>query len=288
MSTPEPTQRDEPAETATGAPAAEEEAPRAASRLDLLPSPVFVLILGLTGIAGWLSWTRGEEAWFDGGTVYAPFVLILGAWIVSITLHEYVHSVLAYRFGDRALRGSGYLRLNPFGFRELFAGLLMPVAFLVLGGFGMTGPALHLDRSAVGSRAGRSLIALAGPVLNLVLALALVLVVNALIPEGSATNNWLIVGLMYVCFLNVTAALINLLPVPGTDGFDAIAPYLPEKAAGLARSAGIFGVIAVFAVLWLPGVHTAFLDLMYTLLGLVGLNETYIGFGQLLFQFWVG
>ncbi|MFC7326811.1 site-2 protease family protein [Marinactinospora rubrisoli] len=261
---------------------------RDAGRWAFAPSPMFVLLLGITGLAGWFSWTRAEENWSDGNVVYAPFVLILGAWIVTVALHEFAHAVLAYRFGDRALRGSGYLRLNPFRYRELFAGLLLPVVYLVLGGFGMTGPAVHLDRAAVRGRARRSLVALAGIVANLLLAVALGLVVGALVPTGAVTNNYLLVGLMYVSFLAMTAALVNLLPVPGTDGFDVIAPFLPEKLARQGHTAGVFGSIAVFAVLWFPPVHTAFLDLMYRVMELVGPNRDYIGFGQLLFQFWVG
>ncbi|RCV48328.1 site-2 protease family protein [Marinitenerispora sediminis] len=301
MSTPEPTERDESAETSTagdvetaertGTAAEDSGTPpraRAADGWALLPSPVFVLLLGVTGLAGWFSWTRAEEDWSSGSTVYAPFVLILGAWIVVVALHEFAHAVLAYRFGDRALRGGGYLRLNPFRYREMFAGLLLPVAYLVLGGFGMTGPAVHLDRAAVPVRWRRSLVALAGIAANLVVAVVLGLAVGALVPAGAITNNYLLVGLMYVCFLSMTAALVNLLPLPGLDGFDVIAPFLPERLARLAHTAGIFGSIAVFALLWFPPVNTAFLDLMYRVMELVGPNRDYIGFGQLLFQFWVG
>ncbi|WP_052745831.1 zinc metalloprotease [Allosalinactinospora lopnorensis] len=119
---------------AGGADSSDDAANAPESRADLLPSPIFLLLLGVTGLAGWLSWTRAELDWGgDEGTVYLPFVFILAGWIASIALHEFAHALFAYRFGDRALRGSGYLRLNPFRFRELFAGLLLPVSFPILG-----------------------------------------------------------------------------------------------------------------------------------------------------------
>ncbi|MFC3997162.1 site-2 protease family protein [Nocardiopsis sediminis] len=256
-------------------------------RADLLPSPVFVLLLGITGLAGWFSWTRAEVDWTgDDSTVYLPFVFILFGWIVSLALHEFGHALAAYRFGDRGLRGGGYLRLNPFAYRGLFAGLLMPVAFLVLGGVGLPGPAPH-DPSAVRGRAARSLAALAGIAVNLLLAVALAAAVAVLVPADMFTDNWMLVGLMYLCYLNLTAALLNVLPVPGLDGFAALSPYLPERVAGLARTWGLFGVIALFAVLWLPQVNLAFLNAMLGLFGALGLPQMDIGFGEILFRFWV-
>ncbi|PSK97335.1 Zn-dependent protease [Murinocardiopsis flavida] len=263
---------------------------RAPSRLDFLPSPVFVLLLGIAGLAGWLSWTRAEAGWTtEGTTAYTPFILVTAAWICCLALQELGRSVLSYRFGDRALRGSAYLRLNPFGYRELFAGLLMPMAFLLVGGFGMVGPALHLDRSAVPGRGARSLVAIGGVVVNLVIAAALLLVVQALVPEGSVTDNWTISGLVFLCYANATAALLALLPVPGLAGYDAIAPYLPARAARLAGSpVGVFAPVALFAVLAFPEVNQAFLATMAGTLDGIGLNQNYVGFGQTLLWPWAG
>ncbi|TDQ54766.1 site-2 protease family protein [Actinorugispora endophytica] len=250
----------------------------APSRLDFAPSPVFVLLVGVTAMAGWLSWTRGEAAVFGPDTAYAPFVFILGGWIVCLTLHQYARSAAAYRLGDRALRGTGYLRLNPFAFRELAAGLLLPVAFALVGLFGLNGPAAHLDRAAVPGRGRRALVALAGLPVNAVLAAALAAAVFWLVPAGSTTNNWFIVSLMFLCFLNVSAALLNLLPVPGTDAFDAIAAGLGRWFPG--RNAGIFGTVAVFALVWCPPVNAVFLDAVFALFTLVGVNELYLSWGQ--------
>ncbi|MGI5120314.1 site-2 protease family protein [Marinactinospora thermotolerans] len=310
MSTPDPEQRDEPAQTsgdatapnAAGAESASAGAATPAevsspvqpegerpsrSIVDVLPSPVFVLLVGLTALAGWLSWTRGEEDWFTGSQVYAPFVFILGGWIVSIAVHEFAHAALAYALGERSLRGSARLRLNPFAYRDGFAGWVLPLVYLFFGGFGLTGPAVHPERPAVTGRVRRSVIALGGIAANLLIAVVLAVVVKALIPEGSVTNNWMIVGLIYLCFLNVTSALVNVLPIPGLDGFDAIAPYLPGRLGRRSLTTAVFGSVVVFAILWFPQVNTVFLNAVHALLGLVGMNEEYFAFGDLLFRFWV-
>lgn len=283
-------------ETVAGdAPAPEDDAVRAPdteaaarpSKLDLLPSPLFVLLLGVTGLAGWLSWTQAEVQWTgDDSIAYAPLVLIVGGWIVSLAVHEYAHALVAYHSGDRALRGSGYLRLNPATYRELFANLVLPVVFLLLGRFGLTGPAVYLDREAVPSRARRSLAALAGPAASLVLAAVLGVVISVLIPPDAVTDNWALGGIMFLCFLNATAGLLNLLPLPGLDGFAAVAPYLPRRFAWQSHTAGLFGVIAVFAVLWLPPVRPYLNDVMYALFTLVGLPQLDIGHGSFMLQLW--
>uniref|UniRef100_UPI0003644CA1 M50 family metallopeptidase n=1 Tax=Nocardiopsis lucentensis TaxID=53441 RepID=UPI0003644CA1 len=80
-------------------------------RSDFLPSPVFVLLLGLIGFAGWLSWTAAELDWAAEGTSVTPLVpplLIVLGWIASATVHEFGHALAAYLAGDRSLRGSGY------------------------------------------------------------------------------------------------------------------------------------------------------------------------------------
>lgn len=254
---------------------------------ELLPSPIIVLLCGVTGLAGWLCWTRAELDW--GGnpdTVYLPFVFVLSGWVVSLALHEFAHAALAHRFGDRALRGSGYLRLNPFRFRDLFANLLLPVVFPIVGGIGLTGPAGYLDPAAVGGRARRTLVALAGPAVNLLIAAAIAGVLSVLVAPDEVTNNWALGGLMYLCYLNLCTALLSLLPVPGLDGFDAVAPYLPERAAQRGRSLGLFGAIAVFGVLWFPYVNERFFGLMVEVFSLAGFPQIYINFGRVLFQFW--
>ncbi|MDA0563026.1 site-2 protease family protein [Streptomonospora sp. S1-112] len=257
------------------------------SRADLLPSPLFVLLAGVCGLAGWLSWTRAELSWGnDGTTVYVPALFILTGWAVSIALHEFGHAATACALGDRAQRGGAYLRLNPFRYGELFANLLMPLAFVLFAGVGLTGPAGYVNHAAVGGRGWRSAVAAAGIGVSLVLAAALAAAVAALVPAGMFTDNWMLGGLMYLCYLNLTVALVNVLPVPGLDGFDVVAPFLPERLVARVRPWGVFGVIAVFAVLWVPTVNVAVPTLLIDLFAAVGLPQMDIGFGEVLLRFW--
>lgn len=315
------TGEDGPDRAAEGAEATEEKdaadggspaGPGRSSVFDLLPSPVFLLILGITGFAGYFSWTRWEETqdlYTYGGTPYAPFVFIVGAWILSVAVHEFAHALVAYLGGDRGLRGSGYLRLNPFAYRErriaatgetgggVFTGLLMPVVFVVLGGIGLTGPASYVDREALGGRGRRMLAPLAGIVASLVLAAGFAVAVMLLVPAGMVTDNWFIGGLMFLSYLNLTAALVNLLPIPGLDGYGVFVPLLeaatasPRRFEGMervARGFGLFGTIAVFAVLWFNAVNLAYINAMTGLFQKLGMPQMDIFFGELLMRFWLG
>ncbi|MFD6951956.1 peptidase M50 [Nocardiopsis sp. TSRI0078] len=260
---------------------------------DFLPSPVFVLLLGLTGFAGWLSWQAVELDWAADGTNVTPLIpplLILLGWIASLAVHEFAHALAAYLAGDRSLRGSAYLRLNPFAYRQAFAGLVLPSVYLCLGAFGLTGPPTYVDWARIPSRGRRALVALAGPLASLLLAAALAAAVSVLVPPGNDTTNWAISAMALLCFANLTTALVNLLPVPGLDGFEVLAARARSPWIRTARANALFGSVAVFAVLWFPGLNDALVNLVYALFDLVLPNPVFAGiafYGELLLQFWV-
>lgn len=270
----------------------DEKAPAAPSRADFMPSPLFVLMLGLAGFAGWLSWRAIELEWAAEGTAVTPLIpplLILLGWIVSVAVHEFGHALAAYLAGDRSLRGSAYLRLNPFGYRQAFGGLVLPVAYLGLGGFGLNGPPTYVDWDAIPSRGRRVMVALAGPLASLLLSAVLALTVTLLVPAGQDSVNWAISSLAFLSFANMTSALVNLLPIPGLDGYHVLAAFRGAKWTGFVVANGLFCSIAVFAVLWLPGVRDLFDTLIYTMFEQILPNPTIPGMmfhGKLLLQFW--
>ena len=183
---------------------------------------LFLLLVGVTALAGWLSWTRAEETVLGWRTAYAPFLLLLGGWLICLTLHQYVRSLLAYRGGGPgAARQRLPGKLNPFAFRELGAQVVLPGRVPAARHVRAQRPRRARDRSAV-TRPFRVLAALGGLATNVVLAAVLAVTVALLVPAGQVTNNWAIGAVMFLCFLNVSAALLALLPVPGTVGYDIL------------------------------------------------------------------
>ncbi|GAA1458963.1 site-2 protease family protein [Nocardiopsis exhalans] len=269
---------------------AEEE--RAESWADFLPSPIFVLLLGLAGFAGWLSWRAVELDWAEEGTAVTPLIpplLILIGWIVSVAVHEFAHALTAYLAGDRSLRGSAYLRLNPFAYREAFGGLVLPVVYLGLGGFGLNGPPTYVDWERIPSRGRRIAVALAGPLASLLMAAVLAVTVTLLVPPGQDSVNWAIAAMAFLVFANLTSAIVNLLPLPGLDGYHVLAAFRGAEWTAFTKANGLFCSIAVFAMLWLPVVRDLFESAVYSLSELLLPNDNATGMmflGKLLLQFW--
>jgi Zn-dependent protease len=129
-----------------------------------------------------------------------------------------------------------------------------------------------------------SLISAAGPLTNVVFALALML------PFAfGATDSWpteFVSALAFLGMLQVTAAILNFLPVPGLDGYGIVAPWLSYSIKRQVEPFAQFGLLFVFGVLWIPSVNAKFFDAIYTVMGWFNVPGMYADFGYALFQFW--
>jgi Zn-dependent protease len=192
----------------------------------LAPSPLFLLLIAATGCGGALA-GYGTDMARTAGIV----LLILGGWAIALCLHEFGHAVTAYRGGDLSVRVKGYLTLDIRRYTDPVMSLLLPLVLLALGGIPLPGGAVWIDRGALRSRAIASVVALAGPLTNLVLGAALSAVVALSDPAGG-----LAAGLSCLALVQVLAFVLNILPVPGLDGFGVVDPYLPASARRLAGS----------------------------------------------------
>jgi Zn-dependent protease len=198
-------------------------------------------------------------------------------------VHEFGHALVAYIGGDRSVRASGYLDLNPFRYANVLLSLVMPVAFLLLGGIGLPGGAVYIDRGALRSRAWDSAVSVAGPAGTLVC--GLIVTSPFLVPGNQAwltpTNAGFFGALAFLGFIEVIALVLNLLPVPGLDGYGIIRPWLPYSLQGFANQYGQLGILAVFAVLWFVApVSGAFFQSIFQITGIVGIDPRLIEFGR--------
>jgi Zn-dependent protease len=257
------------------------------------PSPVFLGVLGLAVLSGLATWRSGEipGSWILFGNMdtfttarIAVFVLVVTGWIVSLCLHEFGHAYLAYRSGDSSIVGKGYLSLDPLKYGDPIMSFFIPVLFVLLGGIGLPGGAVWIDRGAIrGGRWRHSLISAAGPLANLAFALALAVAVNNL---WDAHQGYFWAALSFLTFLQVTAALLNILPIPGLDGFGIIEPYLPRSVVRQANEIGGYAFFGLLALLWLPPVNRAFFNGVYHITSALGVNSSAIAMGDTLFRFW--
>ncbi|MDQ3986591.1 MAG: site-2 protease family protein [Actinomycetota bacterium] len=149
------------------------------------------------------------------------FILLAIALILAISLHEFAHALAADLQGDRLPRAMGRVSLNPARHLDPLGTLLIFIA-----GFGWGKPVEFRRQALSSERFGAAIVALAGPFMNLLLAIvsAFVLAV-ADSPPGSAV--W--VFLETFIAINVLLAVLNLLPLPPLDGSRLLTIFLPPS-----------------------------------------------------------
>jgi Zn-dependent protease len=250
-------------------------------------SPWFFALLAATATGGVLTVLGTPEAEASGSSALLTagvVIVVLAGWAVSLCLHEFGHAFVAYRAGDRAVRGKGYLTLDIRRYTDVGLSFVLPVVFLLLGGIPLPGGAVWINHGAIRSRGVRTLVSLAGPLVNLVIGAVLTAAV-ALVPMPVG----LAVALSCLALIQVLAFVLNILPVPGLDGFGAIEPYLPESARQLADRVRPWGAIVLFLVLiGVPGASQLFFDVGGAVFGVVGGDLSLAATGYRELFFWQG
>jgi Zn-dependent protease len=242
-------------------------------------SPVFLALLAITAAAGALLWFDVVPA---GGPLIT-IVFVTAGWITSLCVHEFGHALVAYLGGDRTVVAHGYLSLNPLRYTNILLSVVMPVAFLILGGIALPGAAVYINRSALRTRLWDAAVSLAGPAGTLFC--GLLVSIPFLVPNHrdwiTAANLDFFAALAFLGFVEAFALVLNLLPIPGLDGFGIIRPWLPYSAQNLANRYGQAAIIGVFIVLWfVPPVQNAFFHSVQQVTSVVGIEPGLIGLGQ--------
>ena len=211
------------------------------------------------------------------------FLFVLAGWIFSLCLHEYSHARLAYQGGDTSVKAKGYLSFNPLRYIDPMFSIVMPIFFLVIGGIGLPGGAVWIDRSRIPDKRWLSLVSAGGPLSNLLLAVLLALPFR-FAPEAQG-GLW--PALAFLCLLQIMAVVLNLIPVPPLDGYGIIRPFLPRELQTRIDGAAQFGFYIVFALLWfVPQANFLFFGVVRLIAGWLGVPPYLAGEGYHLFQFW--
>jgi Zn-dependent protease len=248
-----------------------------------VPSPVFIGIVAIFAVAGAMAWTGFGNAGVD------VFLFVVSGWIVSLCLHEYGHAVAGYFSGDRSVADRGYLRLNPLKYTNPLLSIVLPIIVVIIGGIGLPGGAVWIDHRHINSRAKDSLISATGPLANIVLALLcavpfLALDSSTMVPTDPHYDFWAALALLG--FLQVTAAILNLLPIPGLDGGGVIYPWLSREYQRAWNLFAPYGFILLFVVLWQPRVNQHFFNFVFFFTDRLGLDGQLISDGLSLMRFW--
>jgi Zn-dependent protease len=162
----------------------------------------------------------------------------------AIVLHEIAHGYVAYRLGDPTAKRAGRLTLNPLVHID-------PMGTVPIN------PKNFRDE-----RTGTLLSGIAGPTMNIVLALGAGLVSRALPAAVLAPGQFTSIGslLRFFCYGNLILASFNLLPIPPLDGSRVVQWFLPDSARNAYDSIARYGFFILMAATWiLPGLFNGYL-----------------------------
>lgn len=174
--------------------------------------------------------------------IQAPVILL------SLTIHEYYHAWTANKLGDPTAQMRGRLTLNPIAHLDIFGTILM---FLV--GFGWAKPVPINPMNFKDPKKGTFLVAIAGPLSNLVTAVVAGLALRYLLPQldsgaispGGGFSIFIIILVLAVVY-GIALAVFNLIPIPPLDGSRVMYAILPDKYLRTYSRFEPYGVMFLF------------------------------------------
>lgn len=173
--------------------------------------------------------------------------------IISVVLHEVAHGTVADMLGDPTARLAGRLTLNPLSHMELVGSFLLPLACLLSGtGFiiGWAKPVPFNNRLLKYHRWGPALVACAGPLINIVLAVGAALIYRVLANHGGSPASVLVASIVLV---NVSLAVFNLLPLPPLDGHHILGAIFPRYGVWARSLLERYQFVILIAVIFFAG-----------------------------------
>ena len=155
--------------------------------------------------------------------------------VIAIVFHEVSHGLVANALGDPTAKGRGRLSFNPIKHVDPFGTVLLPMVLAVSGApvFGWAKPVPVVSQRLRNPRYHMILVALAGPGMNLLLAVVAAIVFAGVVAADPQGLVWVFViqNLVNFMVINVFLAIFNLIPLPPFDGGHVVEGLLPRRLA---------------------------------------------------------
>ncbi len=151
--------------------------------------------------------------------------------LIALTFHEFAHGWVSGKLGDPTPKREGRMTLNPMAHLDLYGTILM-----ILTGFGWAKPVMVNPMYYKDKKKGMALVGIAGPIMNILLAFAGLLifavVMIAVSKAGADVNSMSLFSYIMRLFVvrNLCFAVFNLIPIPPLDGSRVVSMFLPDSA----------------------------------------------------------
>ncbi len=182
-----------------------------------------------------------------GENIILNIIIALTVILFSMTLHEVMHGFVAYLLGDDTAKAQGRLTLNPIKHIDPFLTILMPVALAIVGGpiFGGAKPVPFNPDRVKYDEWGSALVAIAGPLTNLVIAFVF-FGVYAL--TQSVAGPIAVQFLVMAVTINLGFFIFNMIPIPPLDGSRVVYALAPEFVRRGMEAIEQYGIFFVFII----------------------------------------
>lgn len=176
-------------------------------------------------------------------------LIVLGVILLSMTLHEAMHAFVSYWLGDDTAKREGRLTLNPLKHIDPFLTIILPLGLALVGGpiFGGAKPVPFTPDRVKGGDWGAALVAIGGPLTNLLLAFiafGVWVLTGAPLPGATLLSTILFTAVS----VNLGFFIFNMIPLPPLDGSRVLYALAPEFVRTGMRFMERFGIIVIFAL----------------------------------------
>lgn len=192
-------------------------------------------------------------------SVVVQVAITIGVILVSMTIHEVMHGFTAYWLGDDTAKDEGRLTLNPIKHLDPFLSVILPVLLVIFGGpvFGGAKPVPFNPARVRYEEFGAALVALAGPLVNLVIAFVAfgIMVASGYFNTFAMAGGGDLIGMILGSFVTINLGffVFNMLPIPPLDGSRVLYALAPEFVRRGMEAFEQAGLLIVFALVLLAG-----------------------------------
>jgi Zn-dependent protease len=187
--------------------------------------------------------------------ILASVIVVAIMLLIGFPVHEFSHALAAYRLGDSTAKHLGRLTLNPIAHFDPLGGILLAVTFIGSSfGFGWAKPTPVNPNNLEGGRWGEAIVAAAGPISNLVLAIAAAIPLRYILAnrELAAQLPSLVISvLLLFVLINIVLMIFNLIPIPPLDGSRIVGALLPRDLYARWAQLDQVGMFALFGLIFI-------------------------------------